>query len=95
VDIPLESSEINAEIEKYQGLGRAVEGEVITFRATKSDDVAPWTTVAPELGWTGRARRLSCYDIPSSHLGIVRGPHAKAIAEIVSAARRRAEGGGD
>jgi hypothetical protein len=89
-DIPQDGPEIDADLLKYERLGRTVDCTILAFRATNSD-IAPWLEVSKDLGWTGLSKSLQCFDIPSSHLGIVRPPHATEVARILSDARRQME----
>jgi len=82
---------IDADLAQYQNCMRKVQCEVITFRATESDAVAPWIRVSPDMGWTGRAASVSSHDIPSSHLGIVRAPYVRDVARLMNEARKRFE----
>jgi thioesterase domain-containing protein len=90
IDIPQDGPEIDADLLEYERFGRTVDCNIIAFRATDSS-IAPWLEVSKDLGWTGRAKDLQCFDIPSSHLGIVRSPHATEIARLLSDARRQLE----
>jgi len=93
IDIPFGGPGIGIDRLRYQRLDRFVNAEVLAFHAT-ADAIVPWVQVAPDMGWARRARRVSCHDIPSDHLGMVRKPHAAGIALLMREARERAEGGG-
>lgn len=86
VDIPFDGPEIDADLVRYEALGRRVQCRVDAFRATKSD-LPSWIEVSPDLGWAGRSSRLVCHDIPASHLGIVRPPFASQVAEVLCGSR--------
>jgi len=90
IDIPQDGPEIDADLLVYERIGRTVDCNVIAFRATDSG-IAPWLKVSKDLGWIGRAKNLQCFDISSSHLGIVRSPHATEIAQLLTDARRQIE----
>jgi amino acid adenylation domain-containing protein len=92
IDVLEDNAAVDADLLKYEALGRRVSCEVMAFRATKSE-VAPWLVVSPDLGWSGRAGGVSCHDVASSHLGIVRPPHAADVARLMTEARLRVEGG--
>lgn len=89
VALAADEAGIDADLAAYQTLDRRVRCGLLTFRATASDTVAPWSRVAPDLGWTGRARSVESFDMPSSHLGIVRPPFAAQVALRMKEARDR------
>lgn len=91
VDMPFDGPEIDEEMKRYQESGRKLKCEVLAFRATRRDVVAPWVHVSPDLGWTGRASRVHSFDIASSHLGIVRSVHAAEVARVMMEVRNGIE----
>jgi thioesterase domain-containing protein len=90
VEMPFDGPEIEHELETYDTLDRRTAAHVVAFRATKND-LPPWMTIEPHMGWKGRAGQLTCVDIPSSHLGIVRGTAGSQVAAHLDAAKRKAE----
>jgi amino acid adenylation domain-containing protein len=91
IDMPLDGPEIDRELDVYEGMNHVTRASVLTFRATRSD-LPPWVAIAPDLGWSGRAARVVSYDVPSSHLGIVRQPHATQVAAALNDAKSAAGG---
>jgi thioesterase domain-containing protein len=87
IDMSVEGSQADAAVSAYESLGRVIRGKLLTFRATKND-IPAWITIEPDLGWSGRSGQLSSYDVPSSHLGIVRAPHAAQVASLLVSAKR-------
>ncbi len=90
IDILDDPRAIDEDLARYEASEPSIKAEVLAFRATRGE-IAPWHIVSDHMGWSGRSGRLECRDIASDHLGIVREPHARLVAEGMIEARRRVE----
>jgi amino acid adenylation domain-containing protein len=90
VDFPFDGPEIEKDLSRYEALNKHIESDVLVFRASEND-IAPGITISSDMGWGGWSRRLDCHGIPSTHLEIVREPHATEVIRILNDARRRVE----
>ena len=89
IDMPFDGPEIERELLDYESLRHYTSAQVLAFRATRND-LPPWIVIEPALGWKGRSASLTCHDIPSSHIGIVREPASTQVARYLDESKRAA-----
>jgi amino acid adenylation domain-containing protein len=84
-EVPIDGPEVDVEALRYGRMPGTIGGRLLLFRAIGRGWPA-WMSVAPDLGWTRRARHLSARDVDCGHLDIVRGEHARTVARAIGAA---------
>jgi amino acid adenylation domain-containing protein len=55
---------------------------LLVVRATK-EPWPEWVTVAPDQGWGGRAEAVLVRDVAANHLGVLREPHVRTLAQAI------------
>jgi thioesterase domain-containing protein len=65
-----------------------LDAHLLAFRASRPA-LPDWDVIHPDMGWTGFARSVQFCDVESHHLGIVRPPHSKKVAQIIMGALNR------
>jgi thioesterase domain-containing protein len=79
VDLDVTSPELRSAGRRYERTLGRIQARIVVFPAV---DRAPGhrTPIAPDLGWSRFAKRVSVCAIPADHLGLVRAPHASTVA---------------
>jgi thioesterase domain-containing protein len=55
---------------------------LLVVRATK-EPWPEWVTIAPDQGWEGRAEAVLVRDVAANHLGVLREPHVRTLAQAI------------
>lgn len=82
IDLPIDGPEVDEEIERFAGVRRCLDGDLLVVRAT-DEPSPPWRTIKRDLGWGGRARRVRVLDIAADHLGVLKEPHVSMLARAL------------
>jgi len=95
-DVDIEGPEADAEVVRFAASITGIAGRLLVIRALEND-YPSWVRVQPHLGWEGLADDLWTYDVPATHLGLLRDPHvevvARAVADAIAADMTRAPDG--
>lgn len=83
IDLPVDGPEVMDQIDQLAAETARVPTRLLVVCATK-EPRPEWASVAPDQGWGGRADVLEICNIPSHHLGVLREPHVRILAEGVS-----------
>jgi thioesterase domain-containing protein/acyl carrier protein len=92
IDLPVDGPEVEAEVERFASHASKLEANLLVVRAT-GESPPPWLDIASDQGWGDRAERVFVHDIPATHIGILREPHVRSLAEAVAAAMGSAHAG--
>ena len=79
IDLDVTSPELRAAVRQYEGTLGRIRARILVFRALDRGP-AGRTPIAPDLGWAGRSEQVAVCAIPSSHMALVRDPHAATVA---------------
>ncbi len=85
VEVEIDGSEADAEVARFASTITAIRGQLLIFRALVQP-LPSWTSFAPHLGWQGRSERLVTCDVAASHLGLLKAPHVRVVAKVLTEA---------
>jgi amino acid adenylation domain-containing protein len=87
IDLPVDGPDVDAEVARFAAAPTRLATRVLVVCASKE----PWPTyvrIAPDQGWSGWADSVVVRNVPANHLGVLREPHlrllAQALAEVAS-----------
>lgn len=83
IDPPVDGPKVDAETERFAASPAKLPARLLIVRATK-EPWPDWVTVAPDQGWGGRADAILVRDVPANHLGVLRDPHVRTLAQAVA-----------
>ena len=90
VDLPVDGPEVDDQIAAFTSRPGRIAARLLVVRAT-TEALAPWKTVAGDQGWGSRAANVVVHDIPATHMGVLKEPHVRSLAEAV---QKLSTGGG-
>ncbi|MEE3326742.1 MAG: amino acid adenylation domain-containing protein, partial [Myxococcota bacterium] len=85
IELPLRGPRVEEQARSYAAEGRTIASKVLLFRATKEPD-PEGLVYERDFGWHDLASQLQIFDIPGSHLEIIRKPHSGSVAEQIQRA---------
>jgi amino acid adenylation domain-containing protein len=83
VYLPVDGPEVDAEIARFAATPFKLSTRVLVVCAGEE----PWPShirVAPDQGWNGWAERVEVRSVPANHLGVLRDPHVRLLAEALA-----------
>ncbi len=83
IDLPVEGPEADAEVTRFATVPRRLSTRVLVVCA----GAEPWPSyvrVAPDQGWNGWADSVVVRRLPADHLGVLREPHVRLLAEALA-----------
>ena len=83
MDVEIDGPEADAEVNRFAANVSGIAGRLLVIRALEND-YPRWVQVAPHLGWEGLADDLRTYDVPATHLGLLRDPHVDVVARAIA-----------
>jgi thioesterase domain-containing protein len=83
IDVPLDGPDVEAEFGRFAASPSRLPTRLLVVCATK-EPRPEWSTVAPDQGWCGRAETVVLCNVPADHLGVLREPHVRMLAQAVS-----------
>jgi len=83
LDVEIDGPEADAEVNRFAATVTGITGRLLVIRALEND-YPPWVKVEPHLGWEGLSDDLRTYDLPATHLGLLRDPHVDVLARVIS-----------
>jgi len=83
LDVEIDGPEADAEVNRFAADVTGISGRLLVVRALESDQ-PPWVRVEPHLGWEGLSDDLRTYDVPATHLGLLRDPHVDVVARAIA-----------
>jgi thioesterase domain-containing protein/acyl carrier protein len=82
VDLPINGPEMDAAARCLAPPASNRPTRLLVVRATK-EPWPEWVTVAPDQGWGGRAEAVLVRDVAANHLGVLREPHVRTLAQAI------------
>ena len=73
------------DVEKFASSNPYVSANLLAFRAARPA-LPAWVMIHTDMGWSKAARTVQFCAIGSDHLGLVRPPFAKQVAEVIKRA---------
>jgi len=83
MDVEIDGPEADAEVNRFAANVTGIAGRLLVIRALEND-YPSWVQVEPHLGWEGLADDLRTYDVPATHLGLLRDPHVDVVARAIA-----------
>ena len=83
MDVEIDGPEADAEVNRFAGNVTGIAGRLVVIRSLQND-YPSWVRVEPHLGWEGLADDLRTYDVPATHLGLLRDPHVDVVARAIA-----------
>lgn len=83
IDLPVDGPEVDAEVARFAARPGRLSTRVLVVCASQE----PWPTyvrVAPDQGWKGWADSVVVRSVPANHLGVLRKPHVRLLAQALS-----------
>lgn len=83
VDLPIDGPEADADVASFAAKPTKLSTRLLVVRAGQE----PWpeyVQVAMDQGWSGWADRVIVCSVPADHLGVLREPHVRLLAQAVS-----------
>lgn len=83
IELPVDGPEVDAEVARFAARPVKLSTRVLVVCASRE----PWPTyvrVAPDQGWKGWADSVVVRDVPANHLGVLRDPHVRLLAQALS-----------
>ncbi len=81
-ELPIDGPELEAEVRRFCAHSSFVEARLWVVRATKAPS-PKWRIVDGTQGWSQRAAQVSVRDVAADHLGVMREPHVRTLAQVV------------
>jgi len=83
IDLRVDGPEVDAEVARFAATPVRLSTLVLVVCASKE----PWPAyvrVAPDQGWKGWADRVVVRNVPANHLGVLREPHVRLLAQALA-----------
>lgn len=84
VDLDVTARELDPLGVRYESYVQAIQAPIVVLRATRRR-FRSGVRLKPDLGWSAFSRRVSVVEVTSDHLGLLRDPHARAVADALCA----------
>ena len=94
-EVRVDGPELEGEIRKYEHGMQPLKGSRLLVFQGLGEQWPEWVRLAPGLGWFGQAPLVSAHRVPSSHLALVRPPHASTLARVIAPVLLRTESGAE
>jgi amino acid adenylation domain-containing protein len=83
IDLPINGPDVDATIARFAATPVKLSTRVLVVRASRE----PWpeyVRIAPDQGWGGWADSVVVRDVPANHLGVLREPHVRLLAQALA-----------
>jgi amino acid adenylation domain-containing protein len=83
IELPVDGPEVDAEVARFAAKPVKLSTRVLVVCASKE----PWPTyvrVSPDQGWKGWADSVVIRNVPADHLGVLRDPHVRELAQALA-----------
>jgi amino acid adenylation domain-containing protein len=83
IDLPVDGPDVDAEVARFAATPVKLSTRVLVVCASRE----PWPTyvrVAPDQGWKGWADSVVVRNVPANHLGVLRDPHVRLLAQALA-----------
>jgi thioesterase domain-containing protein/acyl carrier protein len=88
IDVEIVGADADAEVERYASGLTAISARLLSVRAL-TQDLTAGMELAPHLGWEGLSPRLVIGDVAATHLGLLREPHVRDVARMITDALKK------
>ena len=85
IELPIRGASVDEQARAYSAVANPIRAKVLLFRATKEPH-PEWLVYERDFGWSALAKEIDIFDIPGSHLEIIRAPHAEPVAAEIQKA---------
>ncbi|MBK6686556.1 MAG: amino acid adenylation domain-containing protein [Deltaproteobacteria bacterium] len=82
VELSVDGPEAEQELESFAATDKWIKAALLVVRGTE-EHLPSWMEVDADLGWGGRASRVTVKNIDSDHLGVLREPYVQGIAQAL------------
>jgi amino acid adenylation domain-containing protein len=83
IDLPVDGPDVDAEVARFAATPVKLSTRVLVVCASRE----PWPTyvrVAPDQGWKGWADSVMVRNVPANHLGVLRDPNVRLLAQALA-----------
>jgi len=83
IELPVDGPEVDAEVARFAAKPVKLSTRVLVVCASQE----PWPTyvrVSPDQGWDGWADKVTIRNVPANHLGVLRDPHVRLLAQALA-----------